>query len=89
MYLICSYIFIFDLFREGQNLENPRGISEAFNNHFVTIGPKLASEIQIETTDDPLQYLSAEIPSDTPPFVFQRIDENPVKREINRLHSKK
>ena len=68
---------------KGQNLENPRGISEAFNDHFVTIGPKLTSEIQSEATDDPLQYLSAEIPSDTPPFVFQRIDENLVKREIN------
>ena len=33
--------------------------------------------------------LSAEIPSDTPPFVFQRIDENLVKREINRLKCSK
>ena len=24
---------------KGQNLENPSGISEAFNDHFVTIGP--------------------------------------------------
>ena len=55
----------------------------------MTIGPKLASEIQSETTDDPLQYLSAEIPSDTPPFVFQRIDGNLVKREINRLKCSK
>ena len=62
---------------------------EAFNNHFVTIVPKLASKIQSETTDDPLQYLSAEIPSDTLPFVFQRIDENLVKREINRLKCSK
>ena len=74
---------------KGQNLENPREISEAFNDHFLTIGPKLASEIQSETTDDPLQYLSAEIPFDTPPFVFQRIDENLVKREINRLKCSK
>ena len=55
----------------------------------MTIGPKLASEIQSETTDDPLQYLFAEIPSDTPPFVFQRIDENLVKSEINRLKCSK
>ena len=69
---------------KGQNLENPREISEAFNYHFVTIGPKLASAIRSETTDEPLQYLSAEIPSVMPPFVFQRIDQNLVKRERER-----
>ena len=55
----------------------------------MTIGPKLASAIRSETRDDPLQYLSAEIPSVMPPFVFQTIDENLVKREINRLRCSK
>ena len=47
--------------------------------------PKLASAIQSENTDDPLQYLSTEIPSVMSLFVLQRIYENLVKREINRL----
>ena len=64
----------------GQNLENQREISEAFNDHFVTIGPKLASAVETETTDDPLQYSSAQIPSVMLPSLFQRTDENLVKR---------
>ena len=55
----------------------------------MTIGPKLVSVIRSETTDDPLQHLSAEIPSVMPPFAFQRIDENLVKRELNRLKCSK
>ena len=62
---------------------NLRGIQKSLCD------PKLASAIQNETTNDPLQYLSAEIPSVMPSFVFQRIDENLVKREVNRLKCSK
>ena len=74
---------------KGQNVENPREISEAFNDHFVTIGPKMASTIQRENTDDPLQYLSAQIQSVMLPFVFQRTDGSLVKGEINRAKCSK
>ena len=30
---------------EGQSIENPNEIAEAFNNHFATIGPKMADKI--------------------------------------------
>ena len=30
---------------QGQRLDRPNEIAEAFNEHFVTIGPKLASNI--------------------------------------------
>ena len=68
---------------------NPHEIAEAFNYHFATIGPELASVMRSENTDDALQDSSAEIPSVIPPLVFQVIDENLVKTEINRLKSAK
>ena len=42
---------------DGQYIENQKGIAEAFNNHFITIGPKLAEKIETKEADNPLNTL--------------------------------
>ena len=42
---------------QGQRLDRPNEIAEAFNEHFVTICPKLASSIEEKPDDNPLKYL--------------------------------
>ena len=36
-------------------LDHPNEIAKAFNEHFVTVGPKLASSIDHKANDDPLK----------------------------------
>ena len=43
---------------EGQSIEKPNEIAEAFNNHYTTIGQKLADKIESRDSDDPIKYLS-------------------------------
>ena len=43
---------------EGKLLTNDREIANAFNEHFVSVGPKLADEIRTEPNDDPLAQIS-------------------------------
>ena len=43
---------------EGKLLTNDREIANAFNEHFVSVGPKLAEEIRTEPNDDPLAQIS-------------------------------
>ena len=43
---------------EGKLLTNDREIASAFNEHFVSVGPKLAEEIRTEPNDDPLAQIS-------------------------------
>ena len=38
---------------EGKLLTNDREIANVFNEHFVSVGPKLAEEIRTEPNDDP------------------------------------
>ena len=42
---------------EGTELKSYSQISEAFNKHFITVGPKLAEKIKSQPSDDPLKYL--------------------------------
>ena len=45
---------------EGTELKSPSKISEAFNKHFTTVGPKLAEKIEIQPSDDLLlNYLGS------------------------------
>ena len=37
--------------------DRPNDIAKAFNEHFVTVGPKLASSIRQKPDDHPLKYL--------------------------------
>ena len=69
----------------GSNIKKPNEIAEAVNDHFATIGPKLASKIRSTIADDHLQYLSTDFSSTVPLFAFKRVDEHLLKREINKL----
>ena len=42
----------------GLSVTNPSELSDKFNNHFATIGSKLASEIDSSDTDSHLRYLT-------------------------------
>eukprot|EP00794_Sanderia_malayensis_P020708 gene20708-22740_t len=42
-----------------QQLKAPPQISEAFNKHFTSVGPKLAEKITSQPIDDPLKYLGS------------------------------
>ena len=42
---------------EGTELTSSSQISEAFNKHFTTVGPKLAGKTESQPSDDPLSIL--------------------------------
>ena len=42
----------------GLSVTNPSELSDKFNNHFATIGSKLASKIDSSDTDSHLRYLT-------------------------------
>ena len=67
---------------EGQCIEKPNEIAEAFNNHFATIGPELAGNIENRDSDDPLKYLSNKGASIASCFELHTIHPNTIEREI-------
>ena len=79
----CSATF------NGEHLKKQGEVAEAFNNHIATISPKLANKIRSEAVDDHLQYLPADSSSIVPYFVFKKVDENLLNREINKLKCSK
>ena len=44
---------------KGTELKTPLQISEAFNKHFTTVGPKLAEKVSSQPLDDPLRCLGS------------------------------
>ena len=74
---------------EGRSIEKPNEIAEAFNNHFATIGPKLADKIENKDSDDPLKYLSNIGGSTASCFEFYTIHPNTIEREIKNLKCSK
>ena len=58
---------------DGQHIEKQKGIAEAFNNHFITIGPKLAEKIETKESDNLLKYFTNENAPTSPNFEFQPI----------------
>ena len=77
------------IIHEGQRVEKPAEIAEAFNRHFTSIGPKLAENIETKDCDDPLKYLPSEgLPFETS-FDFQRVDPKIIENEINKLKCSK
>ena len=74
---------------EGQSIEKPNEIAEAFNNHFATMGPKLADKIENRDSDDPLKYLSNIGGSIASCFEFHTIHPNTIEREIKNLKCSK
>ena len=74
---------------EGQHIEKQKGIAEAFNNHFITIGPKLAEKIKTKESDNPLKYFANENAPTAPNFEFQPITSDLIKNEIKKLKCNK
>ncbi|XP_065063027.1 LOW QUALITY PROTEIN: uncharacterized protein LOC135689653 [Rhopilema esculentum] len=74
---------------EGQLIEKQKGIAEAFNNHFTTIGPKLGENIVTKESDNPLKYFTDEDASITLNFEFQAITSDHIKIGIKRLKCNK
>ena len=66
---------------QGQRLDRPNKIAEAFNEHFVTIGPKLASNIEQKPDDNPLKYLE-ENNENSPKFQFKQVDASCVRKAV-------
>ena len=62
-------------------------ISEAFNKHFTTVGPKLAEKIDSQPLDDPLRYLGNEVNNAI--FKLQTVTVGYVERAIRALNKSK
>ena len=72
---------------EGAELKTSSQISEAFNKHFVTVGPKLAEKIEEKPFDNPLSYLSNE--PNRNKFKLDPVSIGYVQRAIRALDSSK
>ena len=65
-------------------LDRPNEIAKTFNEHFVTVGPKLASSIDHKADDDPLKYLKG-TDENMAKFQFTQIDTNYIKKAVMAL----
>ena len=74
----------------GRAYVRPDEIAEAFNEHFVTVGPKLASKIEAHTDADPMAYVRDVVKHKCPPkFLFKHFEVSHIKQEINKLKTSK
>ena len=73
---------------QGQRLDRPNKVAEAFNEHFVTIGPKLASNIEQKPDDNPLKYLE-ENNENSPKFQFKQVEASYVRKAVIGLKNSK
>ena len=69
---------------EDQPIKKQKGIAEAFNNHFITIGPELAEKIETKESDNPLKYFTGEDAPMAPIVVFQPNTSDLIKNEIKK-----
>lgn len=77
------------IIHEGQHVEKPVEIAEAFNRHSTSIGQKLAKNIETKDCDDPLKHLPSErLPIETC-LELQRVDPKLIENEINKLKCSK
>ena len=74
---------------DGQHIGNQKGIAEAFNNNFITIGSKLAEKIETKESDNPIKYFANENAPTALNFEFQPITSELVKNEIKKLKCNK
>ena len=70
---------------EGRKLTKERGISEASNHHFVSVGPKLASKIEQNVNDDPLKHIDNEPNT----MRLAPVDDNYIPKAIKQLKNGK
>ena len=75
------------IFFEGIELKSSSQISEAFNKHFTTVGPKLAAKIENQPTDDPLQYIGNKASGTK--FELQPVSVGYVESAIKALNNSK
>ena len=69
----------------GQSITNSNVLADEFNNHFATIGPKLASEIPSQCNNSHLEYLT----STNERFQFRPTTTNQVLSLLNKLNKSK
>ena len=69
----------------GQSITNSNVLADEFNNHFATIGPKLASEIPSQCNNSHLEYLT----NTNERFQFRPTTTNQVLSLLNKLNKSK
>ena len=76
---------IFNLIDNGNNIQNDRSIAETLNNHFTSVGPKLASKLS-KSKDSFTKYLKN---PNSNSFFMSPITENFLKDILQSLPSNK
>lgn len=69
----------------GLSITNPTEMSDEFNNHFSTIGPKLASKIPLSDNNSHLHYLTGTDKR----FQFRPTNTNQILTLLNKLSKSK
>ena len=69
-----------DTIVKGQNQ-----IAEKLNEHFISIGPKLASKLEVKPDDDPIKYLHPT--NSNQKFSFKLMSEESMLRSLKMLKS--
>ena len=67
-----------DMIVKGQNQ-----IAEKLNKHFVSIGPKLASKLEVKPDDDPIKYLHGT--DSNKKFSFKLMSKESLLRSLKML----
>ena len=75
-----------NIIHEGRLIDNPIDIANIFNDYFVNIGPKLASNIIPDTSSSHTDYLMHPNPNS---LFFVPVTESEVSDIVNGLHNKK
>ena len=75
-----------NIFCDGNDIiHDSQEVAERFNNYFINIGPKLASQI-LQTWEDPLKYINKDILDSV---FFKPITSYDLLQCINNLPCKK
>lgn len=74
---------------KGHLIERQTDIAEAFNSHFITIGPKLAENIKTQDSYNPLEYFCNVNLFTGSYFEFHQIVPRTVEAEVNKLNCSK
>ena len=64
--------------------DRPNEIAKAFNKHFVSAGPKLASSIDQKPDDEPLRYLKG-TDENSPKLLSRQVDTSYIKKGVMAL----
>ena len=70
---------------EGRTLTKEKDIAEALNQHFVTVGPKLAEKLESKNDDDPLIKINAQ----TNKLKLKLIDHTYALNAVSKLKNGK